>query len=564
MTYNSPTVGDDGTIYIAELSNKLYAINPDGTKKWEFATSGSQINSTPSLGPDGTIYIAETNPGKLYAVNPDGTQRWVFSSADFGLYQSVVGIDGTIYVAGHSKLYAVNPNGTQKWTFFASGADSSPTLGYDNTIYLQAPKTLYAINPDGTQKWAFVNSSIESGDVGSSPAIGLDGTIYAAAVSTCQSSPCLKTLYAVNPNGTQKWSFAFASGAYSKSSPAIDSNGVIYIGSGSGVFYAINPNGAKKWEFTTGWSPYIGSSPAIASDGTIYFGAQDKNLYALSGGSLGLVNSSWPKFKKNNQNTGLVSGAIIPSPSPSPVSIATTSVSYDFALSNDSPKSVIQGSSVSTTISSTITSGSYDSSYLTMFSAANTSGLSMYFSPSGCVVPCITTLNISTSATTTPATYSVVVTATRGSVSKTTTVPVTVTASATAPPPPQSTLATFSNIQAINITNTSTTITWTTDMPATSQVEYAYLGGMSSFTTKDEALVINHSAILNGLNANTKYNYRLYAVNASGIISSSVLSSFTTSATTTSAISANNLASILQSFSDALADIQKQIQKLLR
>ncbi|SVC01373.1 uncharacterized protein METZ01_LOCUS254227, partial [marine metagenome] len=41
--------------------------------------------------------------------------------------------------------------------------------------------------------------------------------------------------------------------------------------------------GTKLWEFETGG--YVFSSPAIGSDGTVYVGSDDKKLYALSGKS---------------------------------------------------------------------------------------------------------------------------------------------------------------------------------------------------------------------------------------------------------------------------------------
>ena len=46
------------------------------------------------------------------------------------------------------------------------------------------------------------------------------------------------------------------------------------------------------------------SSPAIGSDGTVYVGSDDNKLYALKSTSLGLAKSPWPKFGANNQNTG--------------------------------------------------------------------------------------------------------------------------------------------------------------------------------------------------------------------------------------------------------------------
>ncbi len=63
------------------------------------------------------------------------------------------------------------------------------------------------------------------------------------------------------------------------SSPVIDVNGVIYVGSRDKKFYAINPNGTMKWFAETGSA--IESSAAIDKDGTIYIASTDGKLYAI-------------------------------------------------------------------------------------------------------------------------------------------------------------------------------------------------------------------------------------------------------------------------------------------
>jgi outer membrane protein assembly factor BamB len=47
---------------------KLYAINPDGTQKWAFAT-GDDVDSSPAIGADGTVYVGSYD-NKLYAIGP--------------------------------------------------------------------------------------------------------------------------------------------------------------------------------------------------------------------------------------------------------------------------------------------------------------------------------------------------------------------------------------------------------------------------------------------------------------------------------------------------------------
>ena len=87
------------------------------------------------------------------------------------------------------------------------------------------------------------------------------------------------------------------------SSPAIGSDGTVYVGSWDNKLYAINgKSGVKLWEFETGGS--VNSSPAIGSDGTVYVGSDDKKLYAIKTDSKGLAKSPWPMRGQNARHTG--------------------------------------------------------------------------------------------------------------------------------------------------------------------------------------------------------------------------------------------------------------------
>jgi outer membrane protein assembly factor BamB len=85
------------------------------------------------------------------------------------------------------------------------------------------------------------------------------------------------------------------------SSPAIASDGTIYVGSEDGSLYALNPDGTLKWGYDA--SSAVNSSPTIGSDGTVYVGSESGNLYAIKGASV-LTNSPWPKFRHDLKNNG--------------------------------------------------------------------------------------------------------------------------------------------------------------------------------------------------------------------------------------------------------------------
>ena len=62
--------------------------------------------------------------------------------------------------------------------------------------------------------------------------------------------------------------------------------------------------GTVLWEFETGGQVF--SSPAIGSDGTVYVGSDDKKLYAIKTESRGLAKSPWLMFRQNPLHTGRV------------------------------------------------------------------------------------------------------------------------------------------------------------------------------------------------------------------------------------------------------------------
>lgn len=57
--------------------------------------------------------------------------------------------------------------------------------------------------------------------------------------------------------------------------------------------------------------------------------------------------------------------------------------------------------------------------------------------------------------------------------------------------------------------DTTATITWETNVPASSQIEYGLTTGYGSSTTKDTDLVTSHSQTITGLTASTLYNFKV-------------------------------------------------------
>ena len=289
----SPAIGDDGTIYLPvgrlneDATGALYAINPDGSLKWQTPLSILPSTTAPAIGAGGMIYVhgngLEGNAvaiEKLLALTPGGVISWTFEfNGGGGITTSdvqsapVVGDDGVIYVgSSDTYLYALNPNGTVKWARSpsTSSIDASPALSPDGgTVYIvDAATTLYAYSTAGVFQWDYQLSDAFMGTTNpQSPSVGADGVIYVGSPDAY--------LYAINPNGTRKW--RFATGAAIKSTPAIGGDGTIYVGSDG--LYAVNPNGAQQWKAAD--TLFSSGSPIIDGSGRIYW-QSSWTAYALN------------------------------------------------------------------------------------------------------------------------------------------------------------------------------------------------------------------------------------------------------------------------------------------
>lgn len=93
------------------------------------------------------------------------------------------------------------------------------------------------------------------------------------------------------------------------------------------------------------------------------------------------------------------------------------------------------------------------------------------------------------------------------------------------------TTPTISGVKISNITDSSTTITWQTDKPAISQVEYGTTNAYGSTTTLDQQLTTSHSTTLAGLKPSTTYHFKVKTKDASGNEATSQDQTFTTRGT---------------------------------
>ena len=154
---------------------------------------------------------------------------------------------------------------TVKWRFRVGGACySGIAIAPDGTIYFGSNDYfVYAVNPNGTEKWRFRTGFYVHS---AGPTVAADGTVYIGSTDD--------HLYALRPDGTEKWRFDTGPDsedpAHIYGTPSIDEDGVVYVGSRLPNLYAIDPNGRELWRLRLRFGAWFGASPAMGHDGRLY------------------------------------------------------------------------------------------------------------------------------------------------------------------------------------------------------------------------------------------------------------------------------------------------------
>jgi hypothetical protein len=146
-------IGADGTLYCGD---SLAAIRPNGSVVWRRDTRST---AAPAIGPDGTIY--QPSNDTLFAIGPDGTTKWAFASGyGTGVSTPAVAADGTLFITTltameTSLLRVLDPNGQEVRRGVFAGGPSPPgpaAPGNDGIIYVSGVGSLYAFR--GTSRLA--------------------------------------------------------------------------------------------------------------------------------------------------------------------------------------------------------------------------------------------------------------------------------------------------------------------------------------------------------------------------------------------------------------------------
>ena len=134
---------------------------------------------------------------------------------------------------------------------------ASPTLGHDLTVYAPSYNgIIYAINPDGSEKWSHTVGRF----LRASATVANDGSIYHLNS---------EGLLHLDSNGNVLTNNA----TYSSNDPSVTiaDDGRLYVANGSTLLY-LEADGSEIWSVDVGGG--IEGTPVIGNGNTVYFGSQ--------------------------------------------------------------------------------------------------------------------------------------------------------------------------------------------------------------------------------------------------------------------------------------------------
>ncbi|MFC1529726.1 PQQ-binding-like beta-propeller repeat protein, partial [Gemmatimonadota bacterium] len=239
-----------------------------GTVRWYFETGGS-IDCAPAISDEGVIHITAQD-GLIRAIDPRGNLIWTYPFIRNFYSSPVLAANGDLYTGTNDHLLlSVTGAGAANFIWESEGEFSSaPALDADGTIYYghgEYPVTgkvgiFWSLDPALSPNWTTL---IPDYLPWFTAVIGPEGNYHVFSTDS---------LYTVHPDdGDLLWSLRIP-GQITSRSPAVDRQGIIYLGTDEGVV-AVSASGTILWHYQLDALEIF--SPVIGSDGTIYAGSRN-------------------------------------------------------------------------------------------------------------------------------------------------------------------------------------------------------------------------------------------------------------------------------------------------
>jgi outer membrane protein assembly factor BamB len=233
---------------------------------WRFQPNPEPIGQLVA-GQDGAVYTQSAN-GYVRAIDPNGALRLTVKPSRKRVPGVTADAQGRIYATGdNGALSAYTPGGDFLWTVLTDGTATTALLlsSDERALYTGTNKEhldAYATD-DGHKLWG-----APLGGIAGTPALASDGTLYIGSTDGA--------LHAIAPDGTPRW--RYPTEGFVQFAPALGGN-TIYGATDRGIAFALDASGQQRWRVELG-APSTGLT--IGVDGTVYATTADGTLHALA------------------------------------------------------------------------------------------------------------------------------------------------------------------------------------------------------------------------------------------------------------------------------------------
>ncbi len=271
-----PAQGPGGDVYVVADDRALHCIDPlTGESKWIYRPGG-RLRNLLMVAPDGTIYV-QNDRQELFAVTPGGTGRWKLNMRLEPSALPAAAPDGRVIVPlSGGRIVSVSRHGRILWTRDESAeASAGPVVRSDGNVWI--PLTdgrVIALNHYGEQiALARINgaaSVLALDGIGRLWAGGFDGRVSVFNPDNSESdnedSSELKPEFVLRPSTSRV------------SAILTDSDGMGRIFSVDGSLVSVSIDGEVSVEDSVSVS---GGAASASADGTLFLPAADGSIRVL-------------------------------------------------------------------------------------------------------------------------------------------------------------------------------------------------------------------------------------------------------------------------------------------
>lgn len=268
----SPVFDGNGALYVSSTDGTIYALDRSSGDRQQLFEIDSPIRSTPVVAEDKTLYFLSgsvNTEGNTIGATAEESEPshggdparssvwWSWTAPEAG--EVVISATGAPF---DPVLSVYEGDSLKELTSLASDvSDSHPAHvslavskgqrlqiavnsqnDVEGTVKLNIDLLPSESISEGSRKWSYSNDQEEIKGIAGTPHPVLNGrkTVYVTLGDG--------KLYAIEADGTKKWSVQPGDEEFFSSSPTLGEEGTVYVGATDGL-YAIRPNGTQKWAF---------------------------------------------------------------------------------------------------------------------------------------------------------------------------------------------------------------------------------------------------------------------------------------------------------------------------